>query len=266
VVGGTDIIEVDDPRDERLADFRELKDRPLRQAGGKLVAESEVVVRKLLTSSFEVCSLLVAPTRLETLATLLRPGVPVYVGSPALLEQVVGFHVHRGCLAVAMRPERVVVPESARLVVVLEDLVDMDNLGSMVRNAAAFGADAVILSPRCADPYYRKAVRTSAGHVFTLPIVRAERWPEDLAALRPRFTVLGASLAPGAKPLAELRRPERVAVVLGSEGPGLTTGAAAACHALVQIPMAARADSLNVSVAGAVTLYHLTQVAPPVAG
>jgi tRNA G18 (ribose-2'-O)-methylase SpoU len=143
---------------------------------------------------------------------------------------------------------------------VLEDLTDVDNLGALARHAAAFGADALMLSPRCADPFYRKAVRVSLGAVFSLPIVRASRWPDDLAALRSDgLALIAAVVEPGATPLADFRPPHRFALVLGAEGPGLSAAARDACDHRVTIPMSPGADSLNVATAGAIFLYALTR-------
>jgi tRNA G18 (ribose-2'-O)-methylase SpoU len=139
--------------------------------------------------------------------------------------------------------------------VVLEDLVDVDNLGAMARNAAAFGADALVLSPRAADPFYRKAIRVSMGSVFVLPIVRATRWPDQLVELRDQgLALVAAVLDPDATPVAAFRWPERVALLLGSEGPGLQPATTALCDHRVTIPMA-QADSLNVATAGALLLF-----------
>jgi tRNA G18 (ribose-2'-O)-methylase SpoU len=182
----------------------------------------------------------------------------------AVMDRIAGFHVHRGCLAIAERPHGTVLPEHARTVVVLVDLVDVDNLGSIARNAAAFGADAILLSPRSADPFYRKAVRTSAGAVFSLPIVRASSWPEDLLALRERgFALVAAVVGNDALPLASFVPPERRAILFGAEGPGLDHSIQRLCDHRVTIPMAQRpgVDSLNVATASAVFLYHITQVA-----
>jgi tRNA G18 (ribose-2'-O)-methylase SpoU len=149
-------------------------------------------------------------------------------------------------------------PGGARAVVVLEDLTDVDNLGALARHAAAFGADAMLLSPRCADPFYRKAIRTSLGAVFGLPIVRARAWPGDLEGLRAGgLPVIGAVVDDGATPLAQFPPPARFALLLGAEGPGLSAAARAACDHLVTIPMSAGADSLNVATAGAIFLYAL---------
>ncbi len=224
------------------------------------------MVRKLLGSGLEVCSVLATETRLRALADVLRPeNYPVYQAPQALLDAVTGFHVHRGCLAIGERPQAATVPAHARTVVVLEDLVDVDNLGASVRNAAAFGVDAVVLSPRCADPFYRKAIRVSVGAVFSVPIVRAARWPGDIEALRDSLgmALVGAVLGHDTVPLPSFSRPPRVALLLGAEGPGLSAAARATCDALVTVPMAAGADSLNVATAGAVVLYHLTRGQPP---
>ncbi len=254
------VVPIGDADDPRLLDYRELKERRLAEDSGKLVAESELVVKKLLESGLRVVSVLVAPPRLAALEPALRAAegdYPVYLASQEILDRVVGFHVHRGCLAVALRPAAPRLPDELETLVVLEDLVDVDNLGSLVRNAAALGGEALLLSPRCADPYYRKAVRTSTGHVFAMPIVRARSWPGELAALKPRFQLLALTLSERARPLHELALSPRVALVLGTEGRGLSPEAVAACDVEVTIPMAPRADSLNVATAGALALYQL---------
>ena len=256
------------PDDPRLADYRRLKERHLNAEGQRFVAESERVVRRLLASQLPVHSLLVTPPRLAALGDLLagidEARCPIFIASQAVMDGVAGFHVHRGCLAIGERPESAEAPADARLIVALEDLVDVDNLGSMVRNAAAFGADALLLSPRCADPFYRKAIRVSLGSVFNLPIIRARRWPEDLVALRAErgFRVVGAVLGGGAVPLASVAPPPRTVVLLGAEGPGLSAAAIAACDHRVTIPMSPGADSLNVATAAAIFLYHLTRGDP----
>jgi tRNA G18 (ribose-2'-O)-methylase SpoU len=252
------------PDDPRLLYYRDLRDRRLADQAGRFVAESELIVRKLLQTPIETESVLLTAPRLaslEPLLSTLSADFPVYVVPQAMMDQVAGFHVHRGCLAIARRPEWAV-PDDARLVGVCVDLVDVDNLGAMARNAAAFGVDALVLSPRCADPFYRKAVRTSAGAVLTLPIVRATRWPCELEDLRQRgFTVLGAALSPKAVPLTQWPRSQRTAVLFGSEGSGLDAHTMSLCDALVTIPMAQSpaVDSLNVATAAAVIFFHLTQ-------
>jgi tRNA G18 (ribose-2'-O)-methylase SpoU len=253
-------VEIRDPDDPRLTDYRELKERRLNAEGGRFVAESERVVRRLITSGLTVHSVLLTPPRLATLADMLAGPYPVFLAEQAVLDAIAGFHVHRGCLAVGERPRPVSLPRAARAVVVLEDLTDVDNLGALARHAAAFGADALLLSPRCADPFYRKAIRVSLGAVFGLPIVRAQRWPGDLDDLRrDGVTIVGAVVDASATPLAGFSPPARFALLLGAEGPGLSAEARACCDHLVTIPMSPGADSLNVAAAGAIFLYALTR-------
>ena len=260
-------FEVTDADDPRLADYRALRERHLNEGGGRFVAESERVVRRLLASGLEVHSVLVTPPRLRALEDALDAprasgGPAIYVATQAVVDAIAGFHVHRGCLAIGERPAARAPPAGARGVVVLEDLVDVDNLGAIARNASAFGADALVLSPRCADPFYRKAIRVSLGAVFDLPVVRLSRWPEDLDILRDLgFSLVAAVLSPGATPLPRFAPPARWALLLGAEGPGLSPGAVLRCHHSVTIPMSNRpgADSLNVATAAAVMMYALAR-------
>jgi tRNA G18 (ribose-2'-O)-methylase SpoU len=266
-------LEVTDADDPRLADYRALKERHLNAEGGRFVAESERVVRRLLASALRVHSVLATPPRLRALDDALaapdatgapRDDVAVYVAAQPVLDAIAGFHVHRGCLAIGERPGARGLPPGARGLVVLEDLVDVDNLGVIARNAAAFGADALVLSPRCADPFYRKAIRVSLGAVFDLPIVRLARWPDDLDVLRKLgFSLVAAVLSATATPLPRFQTPARWALLLGAEGPGLSPGAVLRSHHSVTIPMSTStgADSLNVATAAAVMLYALTRTA-----
>ncbi len=256
-----------DPADPRLDDYRDLKDRALRATGDSFIAESEPVVRKLIESGLPVRSILLTTPHLAHLEAVLPPGVPVYVAPQAVLDGVAGFPVHRGCLAVGQRPVAPQVPPHARTVVVLEDLVDVDNVGAAIRNAAAFDADAVVLSPRSADPFYRKAIRVSMASVFFLPMVRCQLWPEDLRRLRHShgLSIVGAVLHPQAVPLSSFVWPEKVALLVGAEGPGLSAAARAACDHLVTIPMArAKADSLNVATATGIFLHARAAGAPAI--
>lgn len=248
-----------DPADPRLADYRDLKERRLNlEEGGRFVAESELVVRKLLASGWPIHSVLLTAPRLKALESALRPEIPVLVVPQEIIDHVAGFHVHRGCLAIGARPQGVLIPSEARIVVALEDLVDVDNLGAIARNTTALGGDALLLSPRCADPFYRKAIRVSMGSVFSLPIVRATAWPDDLLALRARgFSLLAAVLDVDATPIEQLSPPPRFALVLGAEGPGLSTATKALCDHRVTIRMSPGADSLNVATACAVLLERL---------
>ena len=253
--------------DDRLLYYRDIRDRQLSDDSGCFVAESELIVRKLLATDLVVESVLLTAPRLATLNEILakHPGdFPVYIVPQAMMDHVAGFHVHRGCLAIAKRPIREQIPDGARTIAVCEDLVDVDNLGCMARNAAAFGVDAMLLSPRCADPFYRKAVRTSAGAVLTLPIVRATAWPKDLVALRDQhgFALVAAALSDKATPLTNYRRPPRVAMLFGSEGPGLDQATMNLCDDILTIPMATvpAVDSLNVATSAAVIFHWLSHM------
>ncbi len=257
-----DILDADDPR---VADYRRLKERWLNAEGGRFVAESERVVRRLIGSGLRVHSVLLTGPRLATLADALGGPFPVYLAPQELLDRIAGFHVHRGCLAVGERPSAAAIPDGARTLLVLEDLTDVDNLGAIARHAAAFGADALLLSPRCADPFYRKSIRVSLGAVFTLPIIRLAAWPGDLQRLRAEgVSLVAATLDTDATLLARFDRPARLAVLLGAEGPGLSPAARALCDQRVTIPMSPGADSLNVATAAAIFLYALTR--EPVGG
>ena len=250
-------IEILDADDPRVADYRLLKERRLNEEG-RFVAESERVVRRLIGSGLPIQSVLLTAPRLATLGDALGGDFPVYLAPQGLLDQIAGFHVHRGCLAVGVQPPAAELPRDARTLIVLEDLTDVDNLGAIARHAAAFGADAILLSPRSADPFYRKAIRVSLGAVFTVPIVRLARWPDDLQALRAEgVSVVGAVLDPDAVSLTDFVRPARVALMFGAEGPGLSPAARAFCDHRVTIPMSPGADSLNVATAAALFLFAL---------
>ncbi len=262
-------LAIDASDDPRLADYQALKEQRLKQDTGKFIAESEGVVLRLLASALPVESVLVTETKWRALQNaqmaLHRAPVKVYVVPQVVMDRVAGFHVHRGCLAVGRRPAAPSIPEHAQLVLALEDLVDVENVGGVVRNAAAFGADGLLLSPQTVDPYYRKAIRVAMGNTFALPIVRACAWPHDLLELRAK---LGAQLvgtvvqAQGALPLHAFSPQGPTILLLGAEGPGLSLTARIACDQLITIPMHA-ADSLNVATAAAVALYHLSTLRSP---
>jgi len=229
------------------------------------VAEGRLVVRRLLESRFPVRSVLVSPAGLAAMEQdLAAAAAPVFVAEPAVLEQVAGFDVHRGVLACAARlplPTATDVIEGARRLAVVEDLTDHENLGALFRNAAAFGLDAVLLSPRCCDPLYRRSVRVSVGAALTVPYTRLAPWPGGLEQLRAHgFALVALTPDPESEPLDDLARrpPDRLAVVVGAEGPGLTDEVIAACDRSVHIPMAPGVDSLNVATAAAIA-FHRTR-------
>lgn len=260
-------VPIDDPFDARLDEYRNVPDRELASRRGVFVAEGRLVVRRLLTESpLATRSVMVTEPTRAAMADLFaaRSDVPVYVVRQDVMNGITGFNVHRGCLAIGDRPQPARwqdVTGHASLIVVLERVSNADNVGGVFRNAAAFGADAVLVDPVSTDPLYRKAIRTSMGAVLRVPFARAEPWPDALHELRDQgFALIALTPAADASPLRDCiagvsRRP--VAVVLGHEGEGLSAGALEACEYHVRIPMASGIDSLNVSGAAAIALYEL---------
>ncbi|MFD8496518.1 TrmH family RNA methyltransferase [Amycolatopsis sp. NPDC059657] len=258
------MISVDDVTDSRLDDFRDLATadrRPDRPGGrGLVIAEGTVVVGRLLESRYPVRALLGVERRISEL-DLDGVDVPAYVASADTMAQVVGFHLNRGVLAVADRPVQPAAEEiidGARVLAVLEGVQDHENLGSIFRNAAALGVDGVLLGAGCSDPLYRRSVRVSMGHVLRVPFATFDEWPNGLDQLRAHgFTIAALTPRADSVSLRSLGDFERVAVLLGSEGPGLTPIALAASDVAVRIPMAGGVDSLNVATAAAVAFYEL---------
>jgi tRNA G18 (ribose-2'-O)-methylase SpoU len=260
------LMPVDGVADPRLDDYRDLTTadrRPDRPGGrGLVIAEGVIVVRRLIASPFPVRSLLGVARRFDELgADLDGLDVPAYVTDAATMAEVVGFHLNRGVLAVADRAPRppldALLPD-ARLLAVLEGVNDHENLGSLFRNAAALGVDGVLLGPRCADPLYRRSVRVSMGHVLRVPFADLPGpWPASLDGLRAAgLRVAALTPAPDAVPLSRSGLAgQRVALLLGAEGPGLSAEALAAVDVRVRIPMAAGVDSLNVATAAAVAFH-----------
>ncbi len=262
----TDLIPVSGAGDARLADYVGLTDvrlrRSLEAAHGLFVAEGEKVIRRAIAAGYPMRSLLVTRDKLAGLADLIAgcPG-PVYVIDPAAAEALTGYRVHRGTLASMQRlplPAVADLVAGARRIVVLEDIVDHENVGAIFRCAAALGFDAVILAPRCADPLYRRAVKVSMGAVFAVPYARLDDWRGGLAGLRAAgFLVLALTPAADAVPIAEAPAASQVALLLGTEGDGLSARWLAAADARVRIPMSAGVDSLNVASAAAIACYLL---------
>ncbi|MCK4873898.1 MAG: RNA methyltransferase [Phycisphaerales bacterium] len=282
-MGAHSWITIDDPQDPRIDLYRDLKDADLRKRGGFFMAEGELVVQRALAlfqaGELDMHSVLVNAARLqamnEALAPLPERGVPVYVGAQDILDRITGFHVHRGCLAVGKCPARATLdqvlptptltptltptptPTAARsLIVVCEALRHVDNLGVIFRNAAAFGADAVILDPQSCDPLYRRTLRVSIGHSLTMPWTRLSPWPAALSQLTARgYTLVAMAITDSATPIHEFAWPERTALLLGTEGPGLSWRTLDLCSAVVMAPMAPAVDSLNVGTASGIALY-----------
>jgi tRNA G18 (ribose-2'-O)-methylase SpoU len=233
------------------------------------VAEGAHAVVRLLASGRPVRSVLLDRIRLEALGPRLADvGAPVLVADQPTLRAVAGFPVHRGVLAAADRwplPDPASMLAGARRVAVVEDVNDHENLGVIFRSAGSLGLDAVLLSPRCCDPLYRRSVRVSMGHVVTVPWTRLEPWPEALDVLRRAgFRLVALTPAAGAEPLAafDCGPVERVAVLLGAEGPGLSAAVLAAADHRVTIPMRTPGDSLNVASAAAIAFYAVSRRTP----
>ncbi|MCX6401024.1 MAG: RNA methyltransferase [Propionibacteriales bacterium] len=260
-----ELIEITEADDPRLGDYRDLRDVELRKhleaEHGLFLAEGEKVVRRAVEAGFTARSFLMAPRWLDGLADVLdRSDAPCFVVAEDLAEEVTGFHVHRGALASLERRPLLSVEEvldGARSVLVLEDIVDHTNVGAILRSGAAFEFDAVLLAPRCADPLYRRSIKVAMGAVFTMPWTRVPDWYDALPALgRAGFTTVAMTLAPDAVPIEEaVHGLDKVALVLGSEGHGLSARWEESADRRAIIPMAAGIDSLNVAAATAVACY-----------
>ena len=262
---------VTDPDDPRLADYVRLRDTSLRRhlesTHGLFIAEGEKVIRRAVEAGYRPRSFLLAERWLPGLSDVLRrwPEAPVYVVSEAMAEEVTGFHVHRGALASLHREVRHTVADllGREQLVVIEDVVDHTNVGAVLRNAAALGWDGVLLSPRSADPLYRRSVKVSMGAVFSLPWARLTDWATGPELLRSAgFTTVALTLAEDAVDLATVAgqlqaASAKVAILLGTEGAGLSPHWTAAADVRAVIPMQAGIDSLNVAAASAIACYVL---------
>ena len=265
------LVEVTGMGDPALHDYVGLTDVALRTRAeperGLFIAESEKVIRRALAAGFRPRSYLMGERWLTDLADLVAAaqvdGVPVFWGSPTVLEELTGFHLHRGALAAMQRlplPSLDDVLAGARRVFVLEDIVDHTNVGAIFRSAAALGVDAVLVTPRCADPLYRRAIRVSMGTVFQVPWTRISPWPGGVASLRELgFVVAALALGEDSVALDDLasQAPQRLALVLGTEGDGLRRSTLTQVDKVVRIPMAGGVDSLNVAAAAAVAAWEL---------
>jgi tRNA G18 (ribose-2'-O)-methylase SpoU len=269
----TNVIDVADPADPRLDDFRDLNSvdrRPDLPSGkGLVIAEGVLVVQRMLVSRFRPRALLGTDRRLSELAPdLADVDAPYYRVQAGVMAEVVGFHLNRGVLASASRPPELTVAQvldGARTVAVLEGVNDHENLGSIFRNAAGLGVDAVIFGMGCADPLYRRAVRVSMGHALLVPYAWTETWPRDLQILRDNgFRLLAMTPDPTAHTLAEAMSEtaeQKVAILVGAEGPGLTEWVMRASDMRVRVPMSRGTDSLNVATAAALAFYDRSRSA-----
>jgi tRNA G18 (ribose-2'-O)-methylase SpoU len=260
---------VDGVTDPRLADYRALTDVALRRRlepeQGIFIAEGELVIRRALRAGYPMRSALMSERWVSSIIDqVMDVDVPLYVGSEALLECVTGFHVHRGALAAMGRLAPIGVAsllETCARIIVLEDVNSHTNLGAIFRCAAGLGMDAVLLSPSCTDPLYRRSVRVSMGEVFAIPYARFENWPGGLREVSDAgFQILALTPDPSARSIDELtdiRDADKLALLLGAEGPGLSQSVLTASTATVRIPMYNGVDSLNVAAAAAVACYAI---------
>ena len=263
------------PDDPRVDAYRSVTDPDLIRARGLFVAEGRLVVERLIAEGrYDIESLLLSETArraLEPALAALPPSVPIYVCEAADFRGIAGYDVHRGCLALSSPPSLPVIDDllaTARLVVVLEGVTNADNVGGVFRNAAAFGVDAVLLDAASCDPLYRKAIRTSMAAVLRVPFARltkqADEWPAALAGLKARgFTIAAFTPTAAGCDLDELAAslgPARLALLFGSEGPGLGAASEAAADHRVRIPIDSRVDSLNLAVAAGIALHRLSRV------
>ncbi|KQT98564.1 TrmH family RNA methyltransferase [Sanguibacter sp. Leaf3] len=266
------LIPIIDSTDPRLDDYTNLTDIVLRSKHepekGLFIAESSNVIRRALAAGLRPRSFFMAEKWVESMADVVAewPDVPVFVGEPKLLEDITGFHLHRGALAAMHRPVEPTVAEllagarggaGARRVAIFEDVVDHTNLGAAFRSAAALGVDAVLVTPRCSDPLYRRSVRVSMGTVFQVPWTRIP-WPSGIGELQAAgFTVAALALSDDSITLDEFveQKNEKTAFIFGTEGHGLAQETLEAVDSVVKIPMAGGVDSLNVAASAAVVFY-----------
>jgi len=261
------VIDITDLADARLADFAHRTDVALKNGSrtehGLYIAESALVLERALRSGHVPRSVLALGGTVDEAVALVGPDVPVFSGPGELLAELTGYILHRGLIASMHRPPLPAVADliaDAKRIVVLENVSDPTNVGAIFRSVAAIGADAVLVTPRCSDPYYRRAIRVSMGTVLQVPWTRVGDWNQTRELLAASgFHIAALALTPDAVSLKDfaLTAPERVALVLGAEGEGLTPEAIAAADTVVQIPMAHGIDSLNVAATAAVAMFAL---------
>ena len=263
------ILQVADLEDPRLDEYLRLSEAHLRMRtdveNGLYIAESTKVVQRAINAGHVPRSFLLAEKHLDQLAEEFNrfPDAPIFIGDDRQLQDLVGFHLHRGAMAAMNRPEPLDlddVLEASSRIAILEDIADHTNLGAIIRSASGLGVDAVLLTPKCVDPWYRRSARVSMGTVFDLPWVRMQSWPEDLQTLKNHgYEMLAMELTDDATPLneVEIKAGQKVAMILGNEGRGVTDEALAAVDRTVIIPMHRDVDSLNVGAASAIAFWHL---------
>ena len=261
------VIPIESLSDPRVAHYRNIKDHELDRQGRRFIAEGEYIVRRLLASDFQTESLLLVERRVAEMAAAVPEGVPIYSVPTELMNGILGLKFHSGIMACGIRKptaalDQVAPKEKPALTLVIcPEIANAENIGSMVRIAAAFGADAIILGEKCHDPFWRQAVRVSMGTIFSLPLIQSHDLHHDLKRLREEWGVqLAASvLDPTAEPLADADRPAKLGLLFGNEAQGLGEEWIAACDRKITIPMHWGTDSLNVAVATGIFLYHFTR-------
>lgn len=262
------LIPIDSLDDQRVALYRDLKDRELERRGGHFIAEGEHLARRLLASDFLVDSVLLTDRRVREMSAAVPDHVPVYVVAHALMDEIVGLKFHSGVLACGRRKARQtidqVIPRDKPdlTLVICPETANAENIGTMIRTAAGFGADAMILGPRCHDPFWRKSVRASMGTIFHLPVMQSDDLLRDLCRLRQEWSVelVATVLDETAEPLASAKRGRKLGILFGNEAQGLDMEWVESCDRRVTIPMRRGTDSLNVSVAAGIFLYHFTSM------
>lgn len=263
-------ILIDTLEDARVADYQHLADHQHLLDRGLFIAEGRLVVRRLLDlRHWKIESVLLTRAAANNLRDVLHlTGAPIYLVDQAVMNAIAGFNIHRGCLALAHRQRVEAIPSLGlpvatgplSRVLVMEGVNNPDNIGGLFRTAAAFGVDLVVLGPSCGDPLYRKAIRTSMAATLVVPFVTAPLWPDAIAELKvDGFTVAALTPRHDALPLRELPRHAKLALVVGAEGDGLTEPAMSASSVRVCIPMTAAMDSLNVTTAASIAMYHCWQ-------
>ena len=271
-IQGRMLVPIDDPADTRLSAYRDIRERDLVGREGRFVAEGKVVISVLLNASrFETESILVSENRLAGISGLLEgapASLPVYVASEAVLSQIAGFHVHRGVLAIGKARQQTTLNSflgtlgQDALVVVLSDISNHDNVGSIFRNAAAFEADAIILDETSCDPLYRKSVRVSVGAALKVPFFRGGALSAILDTLEGQDFGIAALSPQGQKPVSSMKFGGRRALLLGSEGHGLPAHIMQRLETWA-IPMSSSFDSLNVATASGIALFHASKFGKP---
>lgn len=259
---------LDDPR---LDVYRDLRASNLTRMSGRFVVEGMLLTERLLASAWRTESVVCCEEFVETLAARMRPETPLYVVPRPLISELVGFNFHRGVLASGWRKPAVALREilnparadATSTLVICPNVRDPENLGAILRSAAAFGCEAVLLGSTCPDPFSRRVTRTSMGAVFQVPLVESLQPEYDLRQLKEElgYEIVGAALDPTAVPLPAATRPPRLAIMFGNEAEGIDSDCLRFCDRLVTLPMAAGTDSLNVAVAAGVFLYHFCIVA-----